>query len=194
MAEEAAGSAFTFKPMDQFLVKPLFGGTEVHWYTITNATLWMAIAVLAITALFVVRNARTCHGADPGTVGGRVVVRLRPQDGRGCGRQGRAQVLSLHLHAVPLYSLREFPGADPDQFQPDLAYRGDRLHGAGRVPDRGHDRLRQERGELPEPVLGVIRAAGVAAGAGDHRVDLVLRAPGQPLGPTCRRRSPPDMR
>jgi F-type H+-transporting ATPase subunit a len=53
VAEEAAGSAFTFKPMDQFLVKPLFGGTEVHWYTITNATLWMAIAVLTITALFV---------------------------------------------------------------------------------------------------------------------------------------------
>lgn len=39
--------------MDQFLVKPLFGGDVVHWYTPTNVTLWMAIAVLAITALLV---------------------------------------------------------------------------------------------------------------------------------------------
>jgi F-type H+-transporting ATPase subunit a len=40
--------------MDQFMVKPLFGGTEVHWYTITNATLWMMLTVLAVTALMVV--------------------------------------------------------------------------------------------------------------------------------------------
>lgn len=38
-------------PMDQFIVKPLFGGSEVGLLTITNATLWMAIAVVAISAL-----------------------------------------------------------------------------------------------------------------------------------------------
>lgn len=42
-----------FHPMDQFIVKPLFGGTEVHWYTPTNATLWMALAAVAIIALMV---------------------------------------------------------------------------------------------------------------------------------------------
>ncbi|MBT9384751.1 F0F1 ATP synthase subunit A [Pseudooceanicola sp. CBS1P-1] len=47
------GSGLVFHPMDQFIVKPLFGGTDVHWYTITNVTLWMAIAVLAIVALMV---------------------------------------------------------------------------------------------------------------------------------------------
>ena len=50
-AEE--GSGLVFHPMDQFIVKPLFGGTEVHWYTITNVTLWMAITVLAVVALMV---------------------------------------------------------------------------------------------------------------------------------------------
>ena len=39
--------------MDQFIVKPLFGGDVVHWYTPTNVTLWMALAVLAISALMV---------------------------------------------------------------------------------------------------------------------------------------------
>jgi len=44
---------FNIKPMDQFIVKPLFGGDVVHWYTPTNVTLWMAITVLAISALMV---------------------------------------------------------------------------------------------------------------------------------------------
>lgn len=50
MAEETGG--LTFHPMDQFVVKPLFGG-ELNWYTPSNATLWMALAALAITALLV---------------------------------------------------------------------------------------------------------------------------------------------
>lgn len=55
MAEPAhGGSGLNIHPMDQFKVHPLFGGTEVHWYTPTNATLWMALTVLAITLLMVV--------------------------------------------------------------------------------------------------------------------------------------------
>ncbi|MDJ1015421.1 MAG: F0F1 ATP synthase subunit A [Paracoccaceae bacterium] len=55
MAEEAHGDegGLVFHPMDQFIVKPLFGGDVVHWYTPTNVTLWMALAVLAISALMV---------------------------------------------------------------------------------------------------------------------------------------------
>ncbi|KQI72292.1 ATP synthase F0F1 subunit A [Loktanella sp. 5RATIMAR09] len=47
------GSAFQFHPLDQFIVKPLFGDGPVSWYTPTNVTLWMAIALLAIVAVFV---------------------------------------------------------------------------------------------------------------------------------------------
>ncbi|MCA2011909.1 F0F1 ATP synthase subunit A [Cereibacter sphaeroides] len=40
--------------MDQFLVRPLFGHDgEVGVFTITNATLWMALSVLAIALLFI---------------------------------------------------------------------------------------------------------------------------------------------
>lgn len=53
MASEADSEGLVFHPMDQFIVKPLFGGDTVGMFTITNATLWMALAVLAIAALFV---------------------------------------------------------------------------------------------------------------------------------------------
>ena len=53
MATEAQGEGLTFHPMDQFKIQPLFGEGPIHWYTPTNATLWMGIALLAIFALFV---------------------------------------------------------------------------------------------------------------------------------------------
>ena len=55
MAEDAhgEGGGLVFHPMDQFIVQPLFGEGPVHWYTLTNVTLWLAIAVLCIFALLV---------------------------------------------------------------------------------------------------------------------------------------------
>ncbi|KFE36089.1 F0F1 ATP synthase subunit A [Thioclava atlantica] len=43
-----------FHPMDQFIVKPLFGDGPVHWYTPTNVTLWMAVAIAAIFFMLVI--------------------------------------------------------------------------------------------------------------------------------------------
>lgn len=45
-------TSLSIRPMDQFQVKALFGG-DVSWYTPTNVTLWMALTVLAATALMV---------------------------------------------------------------------------------------------------------------------------------------------
>ena len=53
MATEG-GSRFNIHPMEQFEVHPLFGGHEVHWYTITNATLWMALTVIVVSVLMLV--------------------------------------------------------------------------------------------------------------------------------------------
>ncbi|WP_279432720.1 MULTISPECIES: F0F1 ATP synthase subunit A [Paracoccus] len=55
MASDAHGeeTGLSFHPMDQFLVKPLFGTGEVHWYTPTNVTLWLFIVAAAIIALLV---------------------------------------------------------------------------------------------------------------------------------------------
>ena len=52
------GSGLAIHPMDQFVVKPLFGDGPIQWYTPTNVTLWMAIAVLAVVALLVLSTRR----------------------------------------------------------------------------------------------------------------------------------------
>ncbi|TCO74241.1 F0F1 ATP synthase subunit A [Rhodovulum euryhalinum] len=53
MATEEAPSGLQIHPMDQFIVKPLFGGDAIHWYTPTNVTLWMGLAVVCVVALLV---------------------------------------------------------------------------------------------------------------------------------------------
>ncbi|HHX91595.1 MAG TPA: F0F1 ATP synthase subunit A [Paracoccus sp.] len=40
--------------MDQFIVRPLFGGDTVGLFTITNVTLWMALSVIAVSLVLVV--------------------------------------------------------------------------------------------------------------------------------------------
>ncbi|WP_051294707.1 F0F1 ATP synthase subunit A [Gemmobacter nectariphilus] len=44
--------------MDQFIVKPLFGDGPVYWYTPTNVTLWLMLAVLAVGALMILGTRR----------------------------------------------------------------------------------------------------------------------------------------
>jgi len=47
-----------FHPLEQFEITRLFGEGPIHWYTPTNATLWMAIATVAIIVVFVLGSAR----------------------------------------------------------------------------------------------------------------------------------------
>ena len=47
------GQELVFHPMDQFIVKPLFGDGPVGLFTVTNVTFWMVLTVLAIVALLV---------------------------------------------------------------------------------------------------------------------------------------------
>ncbi len=51
---EIEGGGINIHPMDQFMLEPLFGEGPVHWYTLTNATLWMALTVIAASLLMVV--------------------------------------------------------------------------------------------------------------------------------------------
>lgn len=54
----AESGGLQIHPMDQFIVKPLFGDGPVMWYTPTNVTLWLVLAVLAIGALMVLGTRR----------------------------------------------------------------------------------------------------------------------------------------
>lgn len=58
MAEPTEGGGLEFYPMDQFIIKPLFGGDVVNWYTPTNSTLWLFLAILAIIGLMVLTTSR----------------------------------------------------------------------------------------------------------------------------------------
>ncbi|MGI3186494.1 F0F1 ATP synthase subunit A [Nioella aestuarii] len=40
-------------PMDQFIVEPLFGDGPISFYTITNVTLWMMLAIVGVFILMV---------------------------------------------------------------------------------------------------------------------------------------------
>ncbi|MEM6729031.1 MAG: F0F1 ATP synthase subunit A [Pseudomonadota bacterium] len=54
MADAPEGGGLSFAPMDQFKVSPLFGSGDVGMFTITNATLWTLLTILAVSLLFVV--------------------------------------------------------------------------------------------------------------------------------------------
>ncbi|MEL7012173.1 MAG: F0F1 ATP synthase subunit A [Pseudomonadota bacterium] len=53
MASESDGKELVFHPMDQFIVKPLFGDGAVGLFTITNVTMWMVLSILCIVGLLV---------------------------------------------------------------------------------------------------------------------------------------------
>ncbi|UMA64183.1 F0F1 ATP synthase subunit A [Roseivivax marinus] len=65
-AAHGDGGGLVFHPMDQFIVEPLFGDGAVNMLTVTNVTLWMAIAVLCIMALMVLGTSG--RGIVPGRV------------------------------------------------------------------------------------------------------------------------------
>lgn len=52
-AKTEGGSGLNIHPMDQFVVQPLFGDGNLAFYSISNATLWFAVAILATVVLLV---------------------------------------------------------------------------------------------------------------------------------------------
>lgn len=58
MAAEGESGGLVFDPMGQFTVHRLFGEGPLHWYTFTNVTLWMGIAVVAMILLMVLGTSR----------------------------------------------------------------------------------------------------------------------------------------
>ena len=59
MADEAhSEGGLSFHPLDQFEVTRLFGEGPIAWYTLTNVTAWMALAVICIVLLLVVGTSK----------------------------------------------------------------------------------------------------------------------------------------
>ena len=83
MATESAaqGESLVFHPLDQFKITRLFGEGPIEWYTPTNTTLWMALAVITIFAIFVLGSKGRALIPTPDAVGRRVGLWVRLQDG-----------------------------------------------------------------------------------------------------------------
>ncbi|WP_292287158.1 F0F1 ATP synthase subunit A [Marivita sp.] len=58
MATEAEGGGLVFHPMDQFIVKPVFGDGAVGMFTFTNMALWLLLAVVCVIALMVLGTSK----------------------------------------------------------------------------------------------------------------------------------------
>ena len=61
MATEVDGHSeggLVFHPMDQFIVKPLFGDGAVGMFTFTNVALWLLLAVACVIALMVLGTSK----------------------------------------------------------------------------------------------------------------------------------------
>ena len=56
--EEHSEGGLAFHPLQQFEVHRLFGEGPLQWYTITNATLWLALALVGIILVFVMGSAK----------------------------------------------------------------------------------------------------------------------------------------
>jgi len=52
-AAHGAEGGLQIHPMDQFIVQPLFGDGPIAWYTPTNVTLWMLLAIVGVFILMV---------------------------------------------------------------------------------------------------------------------------------------------
>lgn len=70
MATEEQG--LTVKPMDQFVVSPIFGDTSLNWYEPTNSAIWMILSVIAVSAFFLLGTTRRAE--VPGR--GQMIVEL----------------------------------------------------------------------------------------------------------------------
>ena len=58
MAEDAKAGGLEFHPMDQFIVKPVFGDGAVGIFTFSNAALWLLLAVVGVVLLMVLGTSK----------------------------------------------------------------------------------------------------------------------------------------
>jgi len=91
MADEAKDGGLVFHPMDQFIVKPLFGDGPVGMFTITNSTMWMALSILAVIALLVLgtRSRAIVQLSGPAAHGLHTHLAYRRDRRAGCRRVPR---------------------------------------------------------------------------------------------------------
>ena len=153
-------------PMDQFIVKPLFGDGPLMWYTPSNTAMWMALTVIAVSALLVAGTARQ---AD---VPGRVQMVAELGYGfirnmvESVARKRRLAVFSLHHDGVHVYPVVKCIGTNTGEFYPNIAHSGYSVVGVNRFHNGNDNRVCQTRFRLSPFVLDLVGTIAVAPGVG----------------------------
>ena len=184
MAEEALaeeGGGLVFHPMDQFIVKPLFGGDGdplVH----SDQRYAVDGACGAGVAVFCVLGTRH-RAVVPGRIQsiaelGYGFIYKMVEDV--AGKDGD-QVLPLHHDAVPVHRFCELPWAAPDGLYHNKPHCGHGSYGDGGVSGVTILGFCLARCFVPEPVLDQLGALAAAPDPGPDRAHFLLRAPGQPF-------------
>lgn len=181
MAGEAEEATLNIHPMEQFEVKPLFGDGPIHWYTPTNVTLWLFIAIVAIVLLMVMATRGRAVVPSRGQSVAEVIytfVRTMIVDITGeAGLKYFPYIMTLFL----LILFANVLGLLPYSFTvtSHVAVTGVLAHSG---VHRGYvDRLCRQRHQIPEDFLDLGSPAGLAAHSGGDRNNLLLCAPCQPL-------------
>ena len=186
MAEEKGG--LVFHPMDQFIVKPLFGDGAIGMFTVTNMTLWLALAAFCTIGLMVIGTS------------GRAVI------------PGRAQSIAELAYGFVYKMVEDVTGKDgikyfpyiftlfifilfsnflaliPMSFSPTSHIAVTAILGFGVFFVVTAIGFIKNGVRFPGPLLGRKRTFGAASGSGIDRGDLLLRAPCQPLHSSRRQR------
>ena len=181
MADGASESSLVFHPMDQFIVKPLFGDGAVGMFTVTNVTLWLLLAVACVIGLMVLGTAkRATVPSRTQSIAELIYGFVYKMVEDVTGKDG-VKYFFVHLHAVHLNPVFELPRADPDVFLAHIAYRGNGNPWFRCVLCGHNPGFCQKRRGLPWLILGVERAACASPDPRGDRGHFLFRAPGQPF-------------
>ena len=189
MATEAhseGGGSLEFHPMNQFIVKPLFGGDVINWYTPTNVTLWLFLAVLAIIGLMVLTTSKRAIVPSRGQsiaelAYGFVYKMVEDVTGKD-GIKYFPYIMTLFLFIL----CANFLGLIPMSFTTTSHIAVTAVMGFGVFIAVTILGFVKKRRVVPEPVLGIGGTFAAAPYLGDHRTDFLFRAACKPLDPSCR--------
>ena len=111
-------------PMGQFNVVPLFGEGTAAWYTLTNVTLWMFLAVLAVVAFFMLGDGAEGPGAWARSDDRGAYLWIRQEYGRKRCRSRCLGLFSLYHDGFHVHRTFQYFGTDSGKFHNHVAHSG----------------------------------------------------------------------
>ena len=186
MADEAESGGLEIHPMDQFTVKPLYGDGPLLWYTPSNVTLWMVLAILGATALLVLGTQKRADVPGRGQMTAELAYGLvRNMVESVAGKDG-LKFFPYILTVFMFIALSNILGLIPASFTTTSHIAVTASLALTVFLTVTDCRFRQERDRFSQAVLDFGGAASSAARPGRDRAHVLLCPAGKPLNSSCR--------